>query len=82
MRKATYNYGKSQFNLQLKSFKSWLEKQGYANDTIRPYSNYAGCFLEWLEGEQIEATKASYPDLMKFIKHYQNKTVQGYSTGN
>jgi integrase/recombinase XerD len=77
MKKATYSYEQSTFNLQLKSFESWMEKQGYAKDTIRMYSNYAGCFLEWLESEGITATKASYPDLMEFIKHYQKKDSTG-----
>ena len=77
MKKATYNYEQSPFNLQLKSFKSWMEKQGYAKDTIRPYSNYAGCFLAWLEGEQIAVTRVSYPDLMAFIKHSRKKDSTG-----
>lgn len=77
MKKAIYNYQQSPFTLQLKSFKSWLKKQGYAKGTIRPYSNYAGCFLDWLESEGIPATKASYPDLMEFIKHYQKKNSIG-----
>ena len=72
-KKATYNYQHSPFYLQLKKFKAWLETQSYANDTIRPYSNYAGCFLEWLESEQLAATNVSYPDLMKFIKHYSQR---------
>lgn len=77
MRKATYDYQNRGFYLHLKSFTSWLEKQGYANDTIRPYSNYAGCFLDWLEEEQIAATKASYTDLMVFIKYYQKQDSIG-----
>ncbi|MEM9337247.1 MAG: site-specific integrase [Bacteroidota bacterium] len=77
MKKATYNYEKSPFTLQLESLTSWMKKEGYAQDTIRMYSNYAGCFLEWLEGEQIAVTKASYTDLMEFIKHYQKQDSTG-----
>lgn len=77
MRQAIYDYQKSPFYLQLKAFASCMRKQGYAQDTIRTYSNYAGCFLGWLESEGILATKASYPNLMEFIKHYQKQDSIG-----
>ena len=41
------------------------------------YSNYAGCFLEWLERKEMTAEKASYPDLLAFIKYYQKKDSTG-----
>jgi len=75
--KPNYNYGKKPFYLQLKEFKNWLQKQGYAKDTVRPLTNYTGCFLDWLESENLETNQVSYPDMMEFIKHYQKKDSTG-----
>lgn len=76
-RKATYDYRNRGFYHKLKDFKSWMEKQGFAKDTVRPLTNYTGCFLDWLEREKKEVNQVSYPDVMEFIKYYQNKVSTG-----
>ena len=77
MRKAVYNYEKRSFYLQLKDFESWLQQQDYAQDTVKPYSNYAGSFLAWLESEDLEADQVSYTDMMEYIKTNQNQDSTG-----
>jgi integrase/recombinase XerD len=76
-RKPNYNYEKKLFCLQLKDFKSWLQKQGYAKDTVRPLTNYTGCFLDWLERENMEVNQVSYSDMMEFIKYHRKKDSIG-----
>ena len=76
-RKSHYNYENKPFYPRLKAFKSWLEKQGYAKDTVRQLTGYTGCFLDWLESKNLETGQVSYVDMLGFIKYYQNKDSIG-----
>lgn len=53
----------------LKPFEECLKLKGYNANTIKQKSNYAGCFLSWLESERMEATEARYNDMLNFIDY-------------
>jgi integrase/recombinase XerD len=54
---------------QVESFKEYLYKRGYDNNTILQKSNYTGYFLKWLESEQLQAADTRYNDLLNFIDY-------------
>lgn len=52
---------------KLKSFKTYLEKQGNETSTICQKLNYTGYFLKWLDKERLQEAETTYNDLMEFI---------------
>jgi integrase/recombinase XerD len=57
-------------------FAEWLQKQGYAKDTIRTERNYTASYLAWAGQEQIIVTEATYNDLLTYIDYL---TTEGNS---
>ncbi len=54
---------------RLEGFKTYLQELGNGGNTIRQKSNYAGCFLQWLETERLQPEDARYNDLLDFIDY-------------
>lgn len=54
---------------KLKDFKTYLQELGNGANTIRQKSNYAGCFLKWLETEHLQPESTRYNDLLNFIDY-------------
>lgn len=54
---------------ELKGFKTYLEKLGNKESTIRQKMNYTGYFLKWLESEHLEPENARYNDLLNLIDY-------------
>lgn len=54
---------------QVESFKEYLHKRNYDNNTVLQKSNYAGYFLKWLDTEHLQATETRYNDLLNFIDY-------------
>lgn len=54
---------------QVEGFKSYLQTLGKQANTIRQKSNYAGCFLKWLETERLLPEDTRYNDLLNFIDY-------------
>lgn len=52
---------------RLKGFKTYLQKLGNGENTIRQKLNYAGYYLKWLESEHLFPEDARYNDLLNFI---------------
>lgn len=65
-RKAKYRFDKEIYR-QLEGFKSYLQKLGNGENTIRQKLNYAGYYLKWLESEHLLPEDARYNDLLNFI---------------
>jgi integrase/recombinase XerD len=63
-----YKFSKS-IELRLKGFKIYLQELGNGVDTIRQKSNYVGCFLTWLETENLQAEETTYNDMLSFIDY-------------
>jgi integrase/recombinase XerD len=61
-----YKFNKA-IESKLKGFKTYLQELGYGVNTIRQKSNYAGCFLIWLQSENLEPQKTTYNDMLSFI---------------
>jgi integrase/recombinase XerD len=61
------------FNREIQSrlagFKTYLQKLGNGENTIRQKQNYAGYFLKWLELEQLETEEIRYNELLNFIDY-------------
>lgn len=64
--KLKYSFNQ-QIENQLKPFKNWLAKEGYAPESIRIKTNHAGWFLRWLEKEQLQPENTGYNDMISFI---------------
>lgn len=45
---------KNDIEKQLQTFEKYLRSKKYAAETIRQTRNYAGVFLEWLDGREVE----------------------------
>jgi integrase/recombinase XerD len=52
---------------RLEGFKTYLQKLGNGESTIKQKMNYAGYFLNWLENEHLLPEDARYNDLLNFI---------------
>ncbi len=61
-----YNFN-NEIETNLKGFKSYLQKFGNGENTIRQKSNYAGYFLNWLKSERLQPEETRYNDLLNFI---------------
>jgi integrase/recombinase XerD len=59
----------------LDQFRQYLERKGYAPNTIRQYINYAGLFLEWIHQEELQADHVRYNDLLVFIHQLKEKNL-------
>jgi integrase/recombinase XerD len=76
MNKSKYKQERNSHKEEIDGFTEWLKKRNYANDTIRPYTNYTAGYLAWLKQQQIEETEATYNELLTYIDHC---TTQGDS---
>lgn len=63
-----YSFGQ-EIQIKLNSFKTYLQKLGNGENTIRQKQNYAGYFLNWLELESLQIWEARYNDLLNFIDY-------------
>lgn len=53
---------------QVECFQDHLKEQQHLDtNTIRQKTNYAGCFLKWLETEHLQPQDTRYNDLLNFI---------------
>jgi len=52
---------------QVESFQDHLQSRHLDTGTIRQKTNYAGCFLKWLEPEHLLPQDTRYNDLLNFI---------------
>ncbi len=57
----------------LDNFNRYLQKKGFAPDTIRQHVNYAGLLLEWMDQEGLQADQVRYNDLLVFIDQLKEK---------
>jgi integrase/recombinase XerD len=67
--KSEYYHLKLRYKAELKGFEKFLNKEGYNENTIRQYLNYAAVFLEWIKDE----TPITYPELLSYINHCNDK---------
>jgi integrase/recombinase XerD len=67
-RSPDYNFS-GEINHRLEGFKAYLTGLGMRENTVRQKSNYAGYFLRWLEGENLQAEDTRYNDMLNFIDH-------------
>jgi integrase/recombinase XerD len=67
-RNPQYNFNQ-EIESKLKGFKTYLQELGNGENTIRQKLNYTGCFLKWLESENLQAEETSYNDLLNFIDY-------------
>lgn len=63
-----YNFNR-EIQSKLEGFKTHLQKLGNGENTIRQKTNYTGCFLNWLESENLRPEETRYNDLLNFIDH-------------
>lgn len=63
-----YNFNK-EIQDKLKSFKTYLKKRGYGENTVRQKTNYTGYFLNWLVRENLPIEETRYNDLLNFIDY-------------
>ena len=67
-----YKFG-LEITKKLSSFKLWLKKLRYSENSIRQKSNYAGYFLTWLEKESLEPEAIRYNDILSFIDYCKSE---------
>ena len=60
--RSKYYYLKLEFKTVLKSFESFLNKQGYSKNTVRQYLNYTACFLQWIKENNQAESQIKYPE--------------------
>jgi len=72
----------AEIQIRLKSFKTYLEKQGNDKSTICQKLNYTGYFLKWLDKERLQEAETTYNDLMEFINwcKLENKSKRHINT--
>ncbi len=63
-----YKFSQS-IETKLKGFKNYLMEQNNSIATIRQKSNYTGCFLTWLETENLQPKETTYNDMLNFIDY-------------
>lgn len=63
-----YNFNR-EIQSKLEGFITHLQKLGNGENTIRQKTNYTGCFLNWLESENLRPEETRYNDLLNFIDH-------------
>jgi len=77
---------KYSFNLDIQSklhvFKDYLQALGNGENTTAQKQNYTGCFLKWLELENLDEQQVRYNDLLNFIdycklEHISKKQING-----
>jgi integrase/recombinase XerD len=73
MNKSKYKQERNSHKEEIDGFTEWLKKRNYANDTIRPYTNYTAGYLAWLKQQQIGETEATYNELLTFVDHCTTK---------
>ena len=71
-----YKYDTSIEN-QLIGLEKYLRSKSYARDTIRQTRNYTGIYLEWLEGQKVEAEQVDYELFTAFIFHLKQTRGEG-----
>lgn len=64
---------------QLKPFKAYMKAKGYAVETIRQMSNYAGVYLEWLQEQLMEVEQISYRHFMDYVEWSRSRHTTGLS---
>lgn len=71
--KSEYHYLKERYKAKLQSFESFLNKQGYNENTERQYLNYTACFLQWMKENDQTENQIKYPELLQYINHCKGK---------
>ncbi len=71
--KSEYYHLKLKYKTELKGFESLLNKQAYNENTIRQYLNYTAVFLLWIKENHLEETQITYPELLSYINHCNDK---------
>ncbi len=69
MKKSSDYIFNQEIQSRLKDFKTYLQKLGNGENTIRQKLNYVGYFLNWLENEHLLPEDARYNDLLNFIDY-------------
>ena len=58
---------------KLDDFNRYLERKGFAPNTIRQYINYVGLLIEWIHQERLLSDQVRYNDLLVFIDQLKEK---------
>ena len=53
----------------MKGFKEYLQQKGLAKSTVNIYMSSTWPFLQWLEGQGIEAGQTSYNDMLGYTRY-------------
>ena len=69
MKKPDYIFESSYIKQESKSFKIYLQEKRFARGTIKPYTNYAGYFLSWLEQNRLIPEGTTYNHILEFIEY-------------
>lgn len=67
-RRAKYQFDKA-IETKLNQFKTYLQKLGNSDNTIRQKCNYVAYFLNWLESENLQTVETTYNDMLNFIDY-------------
>ena len=59
----------------MKSYTTYLQKQGYSQSTIDSYTRQSGNFLKWCTRNHTTPERIDYKACLKYIKYLQRKQV-------
>ena len=57
-------------------FSKNLKSNGFSDNTIRQYRNYAGIFLTWLNNQTIDQEGVVYKDIISFIQYMKHNAYE------
>lgn len=77
MRTSDYIFESTQIKKETGRFSTYLQEKQFARNTIKPYINYTGYFLNWLEQSRIKPEQAGYNNILQFIEYCRD-----YGKGN
>ena len=69
----------AEIRVQLQSYKSSQQQQGYAVNYVRQNSNYVGTFLEWLEKQSLTLQQSGFTEVLDFADWLKQ---QGHSVNH
>ena len=69
MRISNYSFESDYIKQESVSFQTYLREKRFARDTIRPYINYTGYFLNWMEQQRLTPEETTYNHILQFIEY-------------
>lgn len=66
--KAKYRFKRS-VSKELTAYRKSLKSNGFSDNTIHQYKNYAGIYLSWIKKQKFDQDKVLYKDIISFIQY-------------